>query len=41
MKDGHTKDPYLYFYEDLLDKYDKSLNKSKGGGVVLYTFLSC
>ncbi|WP_246938491.1 type ISP restriction/modification enzyme [Borrelia coriaceae] len=30
----HTKDPYLYFYEDFLVKYDKSLRKSKG---VYYT----
>ncbi|AHH04267.1 Adenine-specific methyltransferase (plasmid) [Borrelia nietonii YOR] len=32
--DNNVKDPYLYFYEDFLAKYDKSLRKSKG---VYYT----
>ncbi|MBW6185237.1 hypothetical protein KZ870_27995, partial [Pseudomonas aeruginosa] len=36
---GHTKDTYLYFYEDFLAKYDKSLKKSKRGGVY-YIFYS-
>ncbi|AMR76233.1 type ISP restriction/modification enzyme [Borrelia hermsii] len=32
--DNNVKDPYLYFYEDFLAKYDKSLRKNKG---VYYT----
>ncbi|UGQ16653.1 type ISP restriction/modification enzyme [Borrelia sp. RT5S] len=34
MKDKGGKDPYLYFYEDFLIKYDKELRKNKG---VYYT----
>ncbi|UPA14311.1 type ISP restriction/modification enzyme [Borrelia turicatae] len=33
-KGNNTKDPYLYFYEDFLAKYDKNLRKNKG---VYYT----
>ncbi|UGQ17701.1 hypothetical protein [Borrelia sp. RT1S] len=34
MKEKGGKDPYLYFYEDFLIKYDKELRKNKG---VYYT----
>ncbi|WKC58543.1 type ISP restriction/modification enzyme [Borrelia sp. P9F1] len=34
LKDRGEKDPYLYFYEDFLIKYDRELRKSKG---VYYT----
>lgn len=32
--DVHMKDPYLYFCEDFLAKYDKNLKKSRRGGCI-------